>query len=109
MARTNTAEPLAARLRLVMETHAAKVMERPGVSGAGVAWRRGCLRFVVQTDSTDKVEALLATLPAQVEGFPVSVEVEALSTAAEDEGPSRSPRRGWNIRTLWARRARRVR
>lgn len=100
----DNANKLADRLRFVMEHHATDVMKRPDVSGVGVAWREGALRFVVQTDSTNEVEGLKRELPAQVEGFPLRVEVEALARAAAmDGGVDERPcleRRGSALRRL---------
>lgn len=66
---------LASRLRNVMEKHAESVRQIDGVTGAGVAWRDGTLKFVIETDSFASIESLSHSLPAAVQGFPALIEV----------------------------------
>lgn len=73
---------LAQRLRLVMETDAKVVMRDKDVSGVGLAWRDGTIKFVVQTDSIEKAGSLRARLPERFQDFPLMIERPPLSEAA---------------------------
>lgn len=78
MKTSEVADQIASRVRTVMQTRAKQVLDHPGVSAVGVAWRRGDLRFVVQTDSIARVGMLKRDLPDTIEGFVLDVELQHL-------------------------------
>ena len=96
-------EITAQRLRLVMTEHAERVIKQDDVSGVGVAWRDGEIRFVVQTDSTDKVERLKKRLPGAVVGFPLFVEVGDVARAAQSSDANESPASALPRLSFWSR------
>jgi hypothetical protein len=85
MKTSDRASFLAGRIRHVMETRAGEAYQVGGanVCSAGMVWRDGFLKFVVQTDSIEKVGLLREQLPDDVEGFPVVIEVEGAPTALD--------------------------
>lgn len=77
---------LAEHVRFVMRTRVPEVTENnPRVTGAGMAWRDGVLKFVVQTDRMANVIALRDELPSTIEDFPTTVEVASMPLAASAE------------------------
>jgi hypothetical protein len=102
----DAASHLARRVELVMTEHADRVVKDPAVSGAGIAWREGMLKFVVRTDSLENAALLQSRLrlPSAIQDFPLTFEVASLPKAAERSGAWPVPRRRWR----WLARLERV-
>lgn len=80
------ANDLAERVRIVMQTDAKDVLlKHREITGVGMAWRNGQVKFVVQTESYEKVTELRRILPEHFRDFSVAVETADLAKAASRE------------------------
>ncbi len=86
------ARELGSRIRTAYEARREELLQIPGVSGVGIGWRDGHLRFIIEAESFDQAKVLRASLPQQVDDFPIFVEVAGATVAAEQQTPPRDRR-----------------